>query len=167
MNKQFIASILILGMVGMIVGAVAQGADTGQVVATVTVQNISVSVSDGGVLYGTLPVNTTKSTLSGELNDLQTATNNGNITENFNIMGQNSANWTLAGAAGTNEYVHKFSKDSGGDWTALTTDYQTLATGVVATSGTQDFDLQITTPNSTAVYTEQSVDVTVQAVSGS
>jgi hypothetical protein len=165
MTKQLIASILILGLVGMVVGVVAQGAETASVAATVTVQNISVTVSDGTVAYGTLPVNTTKSTLVGELNDLQTATNNGNVTENFNIKGQNSANWTLAASAGADQYVHKFSKDSGVSWTALTTSYATLATGIAAL-GTQTFDLQITTPTSSTNYTQQSVDVTVQAVAG-
>ena len=166
MKKQFIASICILGLVGMVVATAVKAVDTASVGATVTVQNISVSVSDGVVAYGTLAVNTTKSTLAGELNDLQTATNDGNVTENFNIRGQNSANWTLGASAGADQYVHKFSTNSGTTWTALTTPgYLTLATGKTA-GQTQTFDLQITTPTATTNYTQQSVDVTVQAVAG-
>jgi len=160
--KSLIVTICILGLVGMVVGVAVKGAETAGVAATVTAQNISVAVADGIVEYGTLPVNTTKSTLVNELHDLQTATNNGNVTEKFNIKGQNSANWLLKATAGSNEYVHKFSKNSGGLWTALTIDYQELATGI-AKDGTQTFDLQITTPTATTYFTEQLVNVTVQA----
>lgn len=162
--KNLIASIMILGLVGMVVGVAVGAANEASVGATVTVQNISVSVSDGTVAYGTLAVNTTKSTLVGELVDLQTATNNGNVTETLNIRGTVSSpgSWTLGAAAGSNVYVHKFSKDSGTNWTPLATTNQTLAAGVAAL-GTQAFDLQITTPTASTDYTAQSVNVTVQA----
>ena len=163
MTKQFIATICILGLVGMVVGVAVKGATEAPVTATVTVQNISVTVTDGTVAYGTLAVNTTKSTLVGELADLQTATNNGNITENFNIRGTDSGTWTLGAVAGSNVYVHRFSTNSGTTWTALTTPgYLTLAT-TKAVGGTQTFDLQITTPTVSADYIEHSVNVTVQA----
>lgn len=143
----------------------ANAAQTGVVTATVTVQNISVTVTDGTVAFGTLANNATADTNPA---DTQTATNNGNITENFNIMGQNSANWTLAATAGSDQYVLKFCTASCGtpptNYTALTTGYQTLATGIT-TTGTQTFDLFINTPNPSTNYTQQSVDVTVQAVS--
>jgi hypothetical protein len=140
-------------------------ADTASVTATVTVQNISVTVSDGTVAYGTLGQNATKNTCT--LVDTQTATNNGNVTENFNIKGQASTNWTLGATAGSNIYTHKFSTATCPTFTgtALTTAYQTLATGK-AVNGTQTFDLEINTPNPSTVYTQQSVDVTVQAVAG-
>lgn len=142
-------------------------ADTGVVTATVTAQNISVTVADGTVSYGIMVLNTSKSTTAGDLNDLQTATNNGNVAEDLNIKGQNSADWTLAGAAGANAYTQKFCIATcttyPTNYTSLTTNYQTLATAI-ATSGTRTFDLGLTTPTSTAVYTSQSVDVTVQAV---
>ncbi len=166
--KSLITYLSILGLVGMIITMEALAADTATVTATVTVQNISVSVSDGEVSYGTLAVNTSQDTTSGNLNDSQTATNDGNVTENFNIKGQDSAAWTLASSAGADQYVHEFCTsncDTSPTWTALTTDYQTLATGIEA-SGTQVFDLKITTPTSTSSYDEQSVDVTVQAVAG-
>lgn len=143
-----------------------KAADTGTVTATVTVQNISVSVSDGTVTYGTLATSATEDTTTSGLDDSQTATNDGNVTEDFNIRGQNSANWTLGATAGADTYVHSFCTsncDSSPTWTALTTSNQTLATGVAA-SGSQTFDLQIETPTSTTSYTEQSVDVTIQAV---
>ena len=124
---------------------------------------VSVSISDGTVSYGIMPVNTSKSTLAGELNNMQTATNDGNVTENFNIKGQNSANWTLGDVTGNETYKQEFSINGGTSWTALTTSYQTLATAI-AVNGNQTFDLRITTPTSTDYFTQQSVNVTIQAV---
>lgn len=56
-------------------------ADTGQVSATVTAQNISLSVSDGTISYGILAVATTKATVNLSPVDTQTVTNDGNVTE--------------------------------------------------------------------------------------
>lgn len=139
-------------------------ADEASVTATVTVQNISVSVADGAVSYGTLAVNTSAGTNGS---DTQTATNDGNVTADLNIRGQNTAAWTLSGTAGANTYIHRFCTTSCASpptsYTPLTTSYQTLASAVTA-SGTQTFDLYITTPTSSSSYTAQNVDVTVQAV---
>ncbi len=161
---------MILGLVGMVVGTGAGAATEAGVAATVTVQSISVFVSDGGVVYGTLAVSTSKDTTSGDLNDTQTATNDGNVTETLNIKGQDSSpgSWTLAGSVGADQYVHEFCKVDTGDcdgipiWDALTTSYATLKTGVTK-DGTYDFDLKITTPSSSGSFDEQSVNVTVQA----
>jgi hypothetical protein len=149
----------------------ALAATTANVTATVTVQDISVSVLDGSITYGNLAVNTSRSTIASEANDMQTATNNGNIAEDFNIKGTDSANWTLAATTGSDQYVHKFCNETTNDcatpptsYTALTTSYQTLSSNVSA-AGTIDFHLQITTPNPSTIFTQQSVDITVQAVS--
>jgi len=136
--------------------------------------NVSVSVSDGVIEYEIMPANTSKSTLPGELNDMQTATNDGNVTENFNIKGQDATGggctWTLASSNGSDQYVHQFCNDTNLDcsspptnYTALTTSYQPLDTGI-AVSGTVDFQLRIITPNPSTCYGEQSVNVTIQAV---
>ncbi len=175
--KSLIASITILGLVGMVVGVVAQGATEASVGATVTIQNVSVAISDGTVLYGTLAVNTSKATTkTPELDDTQVAINNGNVTEDFLIRGQDStsagAGWTLAGAAASETYVHEFCTAGGGSpdlcdatptYTELTTSNQNLTTSV-ATSGTQRFDLKITTPTATTDLNEQTVNVTVVAI---
>jgi hypothetical protein len=140
---------------------------TSSVAATVTTQNISVAVTDGSVSYGTLAAGDSKSTIASDLNDTQTATNDGNVAEDFNIKGQNTANWTLGATSGTDQYSHKYCTGTCGtpptNFTALTTSYQTLASNKAA-SGTQTFDLQITVPSPSTVFTQQSVDVTVQAV---
>jgi len=147
--------------------AKVDAANTGTVSATVTAQNISVTVSDGTITYGILAVSTSKSTTASDLNDLQTATNNGNVAEDFNIKGQDSTAWTLAATPGSEQYTHRFCTTScttpPTGYTALTINYQTLSTNVT-TSGTQTFDLQLSTPTSTANFDPQSVNVIVQAV---
>jgi hypothetical protein len=165
MRRMFLAGVL-LSLV-LIPAVRAFAASTASVAATVTTENISVTVTDGSVSYGTLSAGASASTIASDKNDTQTATNNGNVAEDFNIKGQNSANWTLASSAGTDQYVHKFCTGTCGtpptNYTALTTSYQSLATNKAA-AGTQTFDLQITVPNPSTVFTQQSVDVTVQAV---
>jgi len=147
--------------------AKVDAADSATVNATVTAQNISVTVSSGTIAYGILPVNTSKSTIATDLDALQTATNTGNVPEDLNIKGANSASWALSATPGAEQYTHKFCTATcttpPTNFTALTTNYQTLGTNI-ATSGTKTFDLQITTPTSTAVFTAQNVDVIVQAV---
>jgi hypothetical protein len=143
-------------------------------ITTAAATVVSVSVSDGSVAYGIMPANTSKSTLPGELNDMQTATNDGNVTENFNIKGQNAigggCTWTLASTNGTDQYVHQFCNDTDYDcsspptnYTALTTSYQALDTGIPV-GGTVQIQLRLTTPTSSSCFGQQSVDVTIQAV---
>jgi hypothetical protein len=147
-------------------GTIAEAGSTANVTATVTVQNISVSVSDGTITYGTLGLSDTEDTTTAGINDSQTATNDGNITEDLNIKGQNSTAWTLSGSVGANQYKHEFCTttcDATPVWTALTTSYQTVGSGIAA-AGTRVFDLKLSTPSTTASYTQQSVDVIVQAV---
>jgi hypothetical protein len=153
-------------LIGLISVASVYAASTGTVTATVTAQNISVSVSDGSVAYGTVALSSSSDTTSSGVNDSQTATNDGNITETFNIKDAGTtAAWTIAGTVGADNYKHEFCTttcDSTPSWTALTANYQTLAASV-STSGTQVFDLKLNTPTSSSSYTQQSLTVTVQA----
>jgi hypothetical protein len=134
---------------------------------------ISISIADGTVNYGTVAANTSKDTSSGELNDTQMVTNESNTAIDINIRGQDTAcPWTLSGTSGSNAYTHSFCNSGTGSpdlcdanpvWTMLTTSNQTLSTNI-AVSGTHRFDLRLHTPTSTSCFTQQSADVTVQAV---
>ncbi|MSR85553.1 hypothetical protein EXS71_03940 [Candidatus Uhrbacteria bacterium] len=123
--------------------------------------------SDGVVSYGTLSAGASTSTISSQLNDTQIAKNDGDSAEDLNIRGQNSANWTLGATSGNNQYVHKFCTancvNPPANFLALTTSYQVFINNL-AVNGTQVFDLQITTPNPSNIFTQQSVDVMIQAV---
>lgn len=163
-SKAFTIITAIFAICFLAFGRIALAASTATVTATVTVQNVSVTVSDGTVAYGTLSTNSSSGTNGS---DTQTATNNGNISEGLNIKGQDTASWTLSSSAGSDQYVHRFCTSTCGsaptNYTALTTNYQTLSASVAA-NGTQTFDLHITTPTSSSSFTQQSVDVVVQAV---
>jgi hypothetical protein len=153
----------------------AFAASTGVVSATVTPQNISVTVSDGSVAYGTLTPNDTEDTTSAGVNDTQLATNDGNVTEDFNIRSTDATGgttWTLAGSAGADQFAHSYCNAGSGSpdncdatptWNALSTSYNTLATAI-APAGTNRFDLQINTPTSSSDFVEKTITVTVQAV---
>ena len=148
-------------------GRGSNAAESAAVAATVTAQSLSVGVSDSTVTYGTLSAGSTQNTLAGNLNDRQKATNDGNVAEDFNIKGINSTSagigWTLAATADTNQYFHQVSTNTGVGWTALTLNYQKIA-NTVGVGSTQWFDLQLGTPSSTTDYLQQTVNVTVQAV---
>jgi hypothetical protein len=160
----FVSLFTLISMVG------AKAADTGVVTATVSAQNIAVSVTDGTVTYGTLGMGSSANTTStGGNHDSQTAQNTGNISESLNIKGQDSTAWTLQATAGSEQYTHKFcitNCDTTPVWGSLSIGYTTLATGIGVTAS-QAFDLMIGTPTVTTNYDSQSVNVTVQAVTGS
>ncbi len=128
---------------------------------TASAATISIAItSSGAISYGTLPTSTSSSTIPAYT---QVAKNDGTGPETFNIKGQDTAcPWTLSSVPGADQYVQKFSTTTGSTWTPLTTVYQTLMTGIAAGS-TQSFDLQITTPSSTACYNQQSANITIQA----
>lgn len=154
-------SYYIYGIVNDGINPAVSNYSSGQV--TIDAPTVSVVLnSDGTVTYGTVPAGGSRTTIT--LSDTQIARNDGNMTESFNIRGQNTAcPWNLSGTAGNNEYVHEFSVNGGANWTALTTNYQALATGVIA-GGTKSFDLRITVPAVTDCFDQQSADVTIQAV---
>ena len=132
---------------------------------TVTVSAlISITITSSGTIsYGTLAAGVSSSTVPAYT---QTAKNSGTGLETFDIKGQNTAcPWTLASTSGTNQYIQEFSTNGGSSWTALTTNYQTLAISIAA-NNTQNFDLRLTAPSSTSCFNQQSVDVTIQAVAG-
>jgi len=170
-KRKVTCSIFVLFALLFILVPLVRAAITANVTATVTAQNISVTLtSDGSVAFGTITTSSTQDTTSSGVNDTETAQNNGNITEDFNIKAGDSTNWTLAGTADSETYTMDFcTSDCDGTptWTDVGIDpsYVTLASGVSA-SGTQDFDLQVGTPTSTSSYGEQSITVTIQAIDG-
>lgn len=146
----------------------AYASDSAMVVATVVLENISVSVSDGTINYGTLPLNSSANTIT--LTDTQTITNEGNITIDILIKGQDSANWTLGNSGDTNQYAHHFCNASESDCDTPTTNYLNLTTnnltldsGIVPNDEI-NLDLHITTPTTSTFFTEQNVDVIITAV---
>ncbi len=170
-----IVSVMLLSVIPIIGAGKVLAATTGTVAATITPQNISVSVTDGVVAYGTMDLNSSKDTTSASANDTQTATNDGNVAEDFNIRSTDAIGgtpWTLAGSVGANQFTHSFCTSGSGTpdpcdatptWAAMTTSYAALGSNIAA-SGTNKFDLKIDTPSSTSDYVQKSITVTIQAV---
>jgi len=172
--KKLLATICILAMVGMMVGVIAKAVDEKSVTATVTVQQIAISIAPGTVGYGTLALSGTKDTTSGGTNETQTVTNNGNVNVDLDIKGTTATSqctWTLAATQGDNQYFHKYCNtgsgtpdvcDTGPTWTALTTTYAQFDTAVIPT-GTSKFDLQVGVPSTTTCSVAENVNIWVQA----
>lgn len=136
-----------------------------------TTQAVSVSVTldISDFAYGSIPENTASSTLTLFSGVGIIATNDGGATSDFDIYGSDTNDWTLSASNGSDQYVHEFCNDSDNDcsspptnYTALTTSPQTLKNNITV-SGTVNFQLRVTTPSISSVYTEQSAVVTVQA----
>jgi len=169
---KFVVKIFTMLLIVFMSGDTVLAANTAVVGATVTVQNISLTISSNSTItYGTLALSATKGTNAADLNTTPVATNNGNVTEDFAIKGQNatgsSQTWTLATTAGSAQYYHKFCTATCNtpptNFTALTTNNQTLVTSK-AVNATQSFDLYLGTPTSGVTdYTSHAVDVTLTA----
>lgn len=143
--------------------ATGDGSYSGIGETTTGIVSITIT-SDGTISYGLVAPGASKDTTAG---DTQTARNDGNIAENFNISTSNAiggTQWTIGSSAGVNIFVHEFSTNSGSVWTKFTAadNYQTLATGI-APSGTQDFDLRITAPTDSDTQ-QKTITITVQAI---
>ena len=136
---------------------------------SVTPKLISVTITtDGTVDYGTLSVNSQKTTI--DLTDTQTVENNGSVTADFSIMSTTatggSTPWTLATDTGNpNEFIHKFATDGGSAWTTFEAVAPTTYTFVdsIVMNDTEALDLFIGVPSSTTVYDAKSITVTLQA----
>lgn len=130
---------------------------------------ISITVADGTVAYGRVAVGATEDTTASGVNDTQTATNNGNVAEEFQIKSSNAiggTDWTLGAAQDDNTFTHKASIDDGSTWDIAMTaaDVYVVLKGNVAVDGTQTFDLQIGMPTTITDYGEHTITVTVLAM---
>lgn len=136
----------------------------GTVTASVTVQNVSVSVSPSTVNYGTLTFEATQQS-GTTVSPTFTATNNGNVNEDLKVRGANATEvsgtpftWTIQGSAvacptdGTNVYAHSIIGVSAGPiddaeiFMTTSNSATNLATGLAALGGTKDFNSKIYMP---------------------
>ncbi|MFH0814719.1 MAG: hypothetical protein V1902_01315 [Candidatus Falkowbacteria bacterium] len=162
---------LIVGVMILFVTLAAQGADSGTVTASVTAQNVSLTVSDGTLAFGTLAANSVANSCANS--DQQTVTNNGNVNEDFAVKVVNPANWTLGASAASEVFTASYKVDGGvcpaTTYAPPTAAFVTSGTYIedikaaVATSGTFTLDVGINTPTSTSTYTAQSIVFTVLA----
>ena len=173
-SKKFLAIAGIFSLAIMSLSLAAIGATSADVTATVTPGIVSVSVADGSVAYGTVLLDTIRTTALGDgdsIDDTQTATNSGTVSVNLGVRSSDAVgapSWNLAAVSGSDAFYHGFCTttcDSLPIWNAFNVDnttYSSLAAGVAA-SGSQVFDLKITTPTSSTDSGAHTITVTVQA----
>jgi len=168
--KSLLVTICILGIVGMMIGTIAEGGET--VTATVTIGTVSVTVSPTSFGYGSVPYSGSKESFDSDLASHNISATVGTAITDLDIKGANTADWALDTVAniGANKYAHTFgvaadetTKVVSYDSTALTTTFDSnyLVEGAAGSSVTW-FGLKIYTPSS-GVATVQSAAVTLQA----
>ncbi len=129
--------------------------------ATVTPAVLSVTATPSTVDYDVVELGTADNLPTPTT---FTATNNGSITENIEIRGANTANWTLVSTVpATDEYRHEASKDGFTTPIILTTANQGLDTGI-AVNGTVTVSLRLDAPTASTTAAQQTAPVTVIAV---
>jgi hypothetical protein len=169
MKKRVLAFVVVVALLGLLLPAIVFS-DTEIVICTVSAYLVSLTIDDGSVAYGVLPFSATGNTTAAGLNQTQTVTNSGTVTEDFAIKsndayGSPTKTWDLVTTSpGYNEFKHEFSTTGGSSWTAMPEDnsYTTLV-GSVAPAGEISLDLQITMPSSTDDNVEHGITVTVMA----
>lgn len=139
--------------------------------ATVTAQQIAVSVDPATISYGTLDIGSTASTAIGDgdsVDSTQHVSNDGNVPEDFDLKGTTSAAWALDSSPGDDTYTHDYCDtdcDSSPTWYALGTGYTSAATSV-GSGNTWPVDFRIQMPTGTTASETQDVDVFVMCSSG-
>ena len=171
MIRRVLAFVVVVALLGLLVPAVVLS-DTDIIYCTVSGYMVSLTIDPASVAYGVVPFQAAANTTATGLNQTQTVTNSGTVTEDFNIMsgdayGSPSETWDLVTTAtpGVNEFKHEFSTTGGSSWTAMPDDnsYTALA-GSVAPTGEISLDLRITMPWSTDDNVAHGIAVTVMAI---
>jgi hypothetical protein len=158
----FLAQFLFIVSLALLV-VKTRAAGTASVGATVTFQNVAVTITSGSVNYGTLGSSGSQTTYI--LGQSQVATNTGNASATMTITGTSTAAWGLQGTQDADKYVHKFCNGTAtcstlASYTAMTYSPINLDTNVAASS-TVTFNLGIMMPTTSSSYTVQSPNVTV------
>jgi hypothetical protein len=160
----------------------AGAAQTADIDVTVTIQNLSISISANTWPIGTVTVSST--TQMTEANDI-TVTNDGNVDEDFTLELTDPVAWTAAAAPAPNVYTMSGlfcgagDAPAGADFNAedvLTTATQTSTAAIfgyaggsadgvsVGASSSVDLWLEFQSPTSSGSFVEQTIVVTVGAV---
>lgn len=152
-----IAGIMIAGMI-----PIANASDTATITVTVTPSGtLSITVNPTTWANGQLSYGSSNSTTGGYFN----VTNDGTVSCKVQIKASDTADWTLGSSAGYNQFVMQASTDGGSTWSlTLSTTFQDLF-AKIDPSAYSTFDLKLTMPTSGSSTSQQTITVTLQAVS--
>ena len=158
MKNPVILILSLIVLVLLLVGPV-WGTTTGTINVTVTPKLISLSVSPSSYSYGTLGLSETATTTIPFAVE-----NTGNVDEDFDVKGFDTADWLLGEPAGADIYQHDWKNMSGGGYTALTKSAGVSAATSVGTGNSENFKFQLHTPTSSDATDTQSPNVTFTAL---
>lgn len=170
MKKLLLPAILFFA--GLILTIPVLADDEEVITATVTVEQVSVTISPTTTIgYGTHPLGTANIvTKTPSIDQNLDAVNTGTINETFYIRGADAtagaSTWTLAATQGANQYVHKFGEGLSPTYVALTKTAtgDPLGASPVTPSSTRSFRLRLSMPTSiTGTFGEYTTTVTVLA----
>lgn len=148
------------------------------ITASVTVQEIAVSVSPTTIDYRTVPFETTKRSDALTVPVTFTVTNNGNVDEDLKVKGANATvtggPWTIQGSAvacpttPVNTYAHSAIGKTGvsddPEIFMTTANSSTNLASALASSGTKDFNSKIYMPCSGSAGLGQTASTSITVV---
>jgi len=163
------ASLGVMGfavLVSLFVWQMAGAASTATVSATITANNLAVSVADGSIAFGSVALNTATTTAGNS--DTQTVTNDGSDAV-LNVKSGNATGgttWTLGTSAGSDIFKLEVSTTTGSTYMTLqATDTYLTASSTFASLEDQDIDFRFTTPTGSTDFVQKSLTITVQVTS--
>ncbi len=140
-----------------------RAAETGTIAATVSATNLSVSVSDGTIAFGSIALNTATTTAGNGYT--QVATNDGSEAA-LNVKSGNATGgttWTLGSSPGSNTFKLEVSTTTGSTYMTLqAADTYLTASSTFASLADQNLDFRFTTPTASDDFVEKSLTITVQ-----
>ena len=186
-RRKILGVALVLSLVALLLPATIFADDEGTVSCTVSGKLISLTVTEGSIVFGILDLSTTKNSalydLTNNANGMtpaqtQTITNTGSAAQDFNMKTSNAigtADWTLhATTPGSELFTYGYLvSDTEYDGTAgigaftkwATADSYVADAGGddVAADGVKYLELEIGMPTLSVDYGEHTITVTVQA----
>ena len=150
----------------LLVWQIANAASTATVGATVTAQNLSLSVSPGTITYGSVALNTATTTAGNGYT--QTVTNTGS-TMVLNVKSTDATggtSWILDTSNATlDHYMHEVSTTTGSTYMKMPAagTYITASSTFLTGAVTQALEFQLTTPNTSSDFVQKTITVTLQA----
>jgi len=155
--KNILIAACIFAFISATVGIIGKAAEEDYITATVSIGDISVTVTPETLDYGSLPYSATNTAWKVLAENIDVLV--GGVETDVDIKGTSTANWTLAGSIDTNQYTHKTGTSSN-DGTepasynvTLTTTYQSFFANV-ASSTTVYFGSEIQVPSGGATSTQ-------------
>ena len=157
----FIVAVISSLLVWQITGAAA----TATVGATVTASNLSLSVANGTIVYGSVALSTATTTAGNGYT--QTVTNLGS-TMVLNAKSSNATGgtaWTLGTSIGSDTFNHEVSTTTGSTYMTFqaTDTYLTASSTFPNGAATQALHFRLTTPSASTDFVQKSITITLQA----